>query len=125
MKHFNVTAEEFIAWCRMCRPGSILGPQQQFLCDAQAWCKRWGESKDTEFLEPLVLRPLNNQEQFKAKYGDYGQANRLILKSNSPKPKQFKSRLAKSPDIMSSRIEKSISEAVLKSKSKNKNKEYF
>ena len=35
MKHFNITAEEFISWCRMCRPGSILGPQQQFLCDVQ------------------------------------------------------------------------------------------
>jgi cell division cycle 14 len=26
-------AAEFIAWCRLCRPGSILGQQQQFLID--------------------------------------------------------------------------------------------
>jgi cell division cycle 14 len=32
MKHFNFPAEAFIGYIRICRPGSILGPQQQFLC---------------------------------------------------------------------------------------------
>lgn len=31
MKHFRFPARAFIGWCRICRPGSILGPQQQFL----------------------------------------------------------------------------------------------
>lgn len=31
MKHFKFTAAECIAWCRICRPGSIIGPQQNFL----------------------------------------------------------------------------------------------
>jgi len=31
MKHYKWTAEEFIAWVRICRPGSIIGPQQWFL----------------------------------------------------------------------------------------------
>lgn len=31
IKNLRFTAPEAIAWCRMCRPGSIVGPQQQFL----------------------------------------------------------------------------------------------
>lgn len=31
MKNYRFTAAEAIAWCRICRPGSIVGPQQQFL----------------------------------------------------------------------------------------------
>lgn len=31
MKHFNFPAEAFIGYIRVARPGSILGPQQQFL----------------------------------------------------------------------------------------------
>uniref|UniRef100_A0A3P9CKE1 protein-tyrosine-phosphatase n=1 Tax=Maylandia zebra TaxID=106582 RepID=A0A3P9CKE1_9CICH len=31
MKHFRFTAAEAIAWIRVCRPGSIIGPQQNFL----------------------------------------------------------------------------------------------
>jgi cell division cycle 14 len=32
MKHFRFPAEAFIGYIRICRPGSILGPQQQYLC---------------------------------------------------------------------------------------------
>jgi len=35
MKHFQFPARAFIGWNRICRPGSILGPQQQFLVDMQ------------------------------------------------------------------------------------------
>lgn len=31
MKHYGYTAKETIAWCRLCRPGSVVGPQQQYL----------------------------------------------------------------------------------------------
>ncbi|XP_051557517.1 cell division cycle 14Aa isoform X1 [Myxocyprinus asiaticus] len=31
MKHYRFTAPEAIAWIRICRPGSIIGPQQHFL----------------------------------------------------------------------------------------------
>lgn len=33
MKHEGFTAREFIAWNRIVRPGSVIGPQQQFLID--------------------------------------------------------------------------------------------
>lgn len=35
MKHFAFPARAFIGWNRVCRPGSILGPQQQFLVEMQ------------------------------------------------------------------------------------------
>lgn len=31
MKHYRFTHSEAIAWVRICRPGSIIGPQQHFL----------------------------------------------------------------------------------------------
>jgi len=33
MKHYKFTAAEAIAWIRICRPGSIIGPQQEFLVE--------------------------------------------------------------------------------------------
>lgn len=36
MKHFRFTANECIAWLRIARPGSVIGPQQQYLKDQQA-----------------------------------------------------------------------------------------
>uniref|UniRef100_A0A1I7Z5E5 protein-tyrosine-phosphatase n=1 Tax=Steinernema glaseri TaxID=37863 RepID=A0A1I7Z5E5_9BILA len=38
MKNFRISAPESIAWIRICRPGSVIGPQQQFLIDKQQWC---------------------------------------------------------------------------------------
>lgn len=35
MKHYRLTAAECIAWIRISRPGSIIGPQQHFLEDKQ------------------------------------------------------------------------------------------
>lgn len=31
IKHFNFDSREAIAWARICRPGSVIGPQQSFL----------------------------------------------------------------------------------------------
>ncbi|XP_070256981.1 dual specificity protein phosphatase CDC14B isoform X3 [Myotis yumanensis] len=36
MKHYRMTAAEAIAWIRICRPGSVIGPQQQFLVTKQS-----------------------------------------------------------------------------------------
>lgn len=35
MKHYKFTAAEAIAWLRICRPGSVLGPQQHWLEEQQ------------------------------------------------------------------------------------------
>ena len=35
MKHFGFTAREALAYIRICRPGSVIGPQQHFLCEME------------------------------------------------------------------------------------------
>ena len=72
MKHYGFDAADFIAWNRICRPGSVLGPQQQFLVDLQS-------------NRSMVL---SSNEEYIATYGDYGQAERLVgaKKSNQNTP---------------------------------------
>ncbi|XP_074935490.1 dual specificity protein phosphatase CDC14B isoform X2 [Phalacrocorax aristotelis] len=43
MKHYRMTAAETIAWIRINRPGSVIGPQQHFLMDKQAELWREGD----------------------------------------------------------------------------------
>lgn len=43
MKHYKFTALEAIAWLRLCRPGSVIGHQQQYMEDKQAWL--WSEGE--------------------------------------------------------------------------------
>ena len=44
MKHWNYTARELIGWMRVCRPGSVIGPQQQFLADLEQEMHRLGKA---------------------------------------------------------------------------------
>lgn len=44
MKHYGYTAREASAWCRVCRPGSVVGPQQQYLETKQD--QMWSEGRD-------------------------------------------------------------------------------
>jgi hypothetical protein len=41
MKHFGFTAAELIGYIRVCRPGSIIGPQQQYMGEIEP--KMWAE----------------------------------------------------------------------------------
>mmetsp|Transcript_24735 Transcript_24735/g.22477 ORF Transcript_24735/g.22477 Transcript_24735/m.22477 type:complete len:672 (+) Transcript_24735:201-2216(+) len=43
IKHYGYTARESIAWCRLCRPGSIVGPQQQYLLSVEDKLKFEGD----------------------------------------------------------------------------------
>lgn len=36
MKNYKIPAAAMIGWIRICRPGSILGPQQHFLIEKEA-----------------------------------------------------------------------------------------
>jgi hypothetical protein len=42
MKHHRFTAREAIAWLRICRPGSVIGPQQEYLVQQEARMHRLG-----------------------------------------------------------------------------------
>lgn len=84
MKHYNFPAAEFIGYARLCRPGSVLGPQQQFLVEMESKCRRWGE----EFRDKDKSLPMSPQEKYISVYGDAGQADRLVnakkINQNSP-----------------------------------------
>lgn len=43
MKHYKWTADEAIAWLRICRPGSVIGPQQEFVIQYQQRMWEQGE----------------------------------------------------------------------------------
>lgn len=44
MKHYRMTAKEVIGWMRICRPGMVIGPQQQFLEKIQRTMWREGDA---------------------------------------------------------------------------------
>ncbi|XP_061743887.1 dual specificity protein phosphatase CDC14AB isoform X1 [Nerophis ophidion] len=48
MKHYRFTALEAIAWIRICRPGSVIGPQQFFLLEKQAWLWLLGDNQRSQ-----------------------------------------------------------------------------
>ncbi|XP_070817554.1 dual specificity protein phosphatase CDC14AB isoform X3 [Chaetodon trifascialis] len=48
MKHYRFTAGEAIAWIRICRPGSVIGPQQNFLEEKQSAMWLLGDSQRSQ-----------------------------------------------------------------------------
>jgi len=111
MKHYKFLAPDFIGYIRLCRPGSILGPQQQFLCDKQGYFHKKNDIspiyKTISHLiqdfhskrENLLYKDFENININKkspemspldkriAKHGDFGQAERLLeakYKGKSP-----------------------------------------
>ncbi|XP_024114346.1 dual specificity protein phosphatase CDC14AB isoform X2 [Oryzias melastigma] len=48
MKHYRFTAGEAIAWIRICRPGSVIGPQQNFLDEKQGALWSQGDSQRSQ-----------------------------------------------------------------------------
>ena len=43
MKHYRLTAKDVIGWMRICRPGMVIGPQQQFLQDIESFMWQEGD----------------------------------------------------------------------------------
>jgi cell division cycle 14 len=54
MKHHGFAAREAMGWLRIVRPGSVMGPQQQFLCDQEAAMRRAGEALRRAGVSDLV-----------------------------------------------------------------------
>ena len=58
MKHLGFTAREVMAWLRICRPGSVIGPQQAYLEQQESRMRKLGEKGVLVSLFLSVLRPL-------------------------------------------------------------------
>ncbi|XP_041647002.1 dual specificity protein phosphatase CDC14AB isoform X2 [Cheilinus undulatus] len=70
MKHYRFTAGEAIAWIRMCRPGSVIGPQQNFLEEKQTAMWLLGDSQrslKTKLEERTVPQLITNMDQLTLK----------------------------------------------------------
>jgi len=94
MKHYKFAATDFIGWIRLCRPGSILGPQQQFLVDIEPYLHSLSaQSKiypTVKLLAEQHHRTITDQRKFKARnsmsdhekriarFGEYSQGNYLL-----------------------------------------------
>ena len=55
MKHYRMTASEVISWMRICRPGMVIGPQQQFLQDIQP--VMWQEGEMMKIGQSVPITP--------------------------------------------------------------------
>lgn len=87
MKHYQFPARAFIGWNRICRPGSVLGPQQQFLIDMerdmfQAGATYRGPQRaligDSDRAVAAQIERLNLRERTQAEQvEDTGQGERL------------------------------------------------
>lgn len=62
MKHYGYTARESIAWCRICRPGSIVGPQQQYLASIEQRMFQEGDAYRKRTSTPTVHEVINLHE---------------------------------------------------------------
>jgi len=73
MKHLRFPARAFIGWNRICRPGSVLGPQQQFLVDMQALMFQAGATMNG----PAPTLSLNGQAPTQALEDDSNLAQKM------------------------------------------------
>ncbi|XP_063154388.1 dual specificity protein phosphatase CDC14A isoform X2 [Candoia aspera] len=83
MKHYKFTHSEAIAWIRMCRPGSIIGPQQHFLEEKQAMLWIQGDifrtkQKSREVDEDNVSKVLSGLDDISIS----GTSNRIEILDN-------------------------------------------
>lgn len=90
MKHYRFPAAYWIGWNRICRPGSILGPQQHFLSEIQNDLfqlspRRMLKLASTEAELAEKLGHMSLEERRKAEQGDAGQGERLVhIKRHHP-----------------------------------------
>jgi len=82
-KHYKFPGAAFVGWNRICRPGAILGPQQQFLCDMEREMIQWGEMERAQNgagINPRSRMSLNGMRELQdfEKQEDVGQGDRLV-----------------------------------------------
>ena len=98
IKNYGFTGPEFIGWARLCRPGSVLGPQQYFLCEFEEKISARGRCSETlraTSPEVSLKGGMSLYDKYRAKFGDIGQADKLIqsMKSAPSSPHSINSSL--------------------------------
>jgi len=95
MKHYGFPPAAYIGWIRIARPGSILGPQQNYLLNMdQRMMQIGGEAKRNELLSKVNSSKISSgldamtlsgqqygfseEDKQIAEHGDIGQGERLV-----------------------------------------------
>jgi len=94
IKNYKIPATIMIAWNRICRPGSVLGPQQHFLIENEATLLAAPRKKSDVAMSDMAKKmkkmeinsdgsAMSEKEKQIAHAGDAGQAASLIDKKKS------------------------------------------
>ena len=94
MKHYKFLAPDFIGYIRLCRPGSILGPQQQFLVDKQSYFHKWTEFSPIYKSIRYLIQDFHSRRE-SLLYKDFGG---LHLSEKSPGMSPLEQKIAKEGD---------------------------
>ncbi|KAI4872945.1 hypothetical protein NFI96_023627 [Prochilodus magdalenae] len=107
MKHYRFTAAEAIAWIRICRPGSVIGPQQHFLEDYVS--KNISSGSDSTSANIKDLEQTGKQANLWAQ-GE-------VYYSQQQKLRAYEERSVGVPHLISSMGDLTISTSILKASS--------
>jgi len=95
MKHYKFPAAPFIGWIRLARPGSVLGPQQQFLCEKEAYYHKLSEKSSIyKSVAPLVKDFWTRRESMLT-----GEMQKLNLVDKSPLMSPLDKEIAEKGDL--------------------------
>eukprot|EP00388_Colpodella_angusta_P007836 GDKJ01021860.1.p1 GENE.GDKJ01021860.1~~GDKJ01021860.1.p1 ORF type:complete len:500 (-),score=88.74 GDKJ01021860.1:937-2436(-) len=72
ISHFRFPARAFVGWARLCRPGSVLGPQQQFLVEMEANFMRLGVEEPLNCPHLKMALPENIAMEYDIKLPEVG-----------------------------------------------------
>ncbi|KAI0982474.1 hypothetical protein GJ496_000276 [Pomphorhynchus laevis] len=77
MYNYDMTAAEAIAWCRICRPGSVINPQQEFLSTRYSWLRNLYGTDISK--SPTVKSTNEISKNGKIKEAEFSQGDELNL----------------------------------------------
>jgi Dual specificity phosphatase, catalytic domain len=107
MKHFGFTAKEVIAWMRICRPGCVIGPQQQYLEKIQRLM--WEQGAAEGYIElpvgadaPIMKEKEQDSDMADAVDGRAGQAAGLLAARSRRQGAENKPNVSQSEKIVTS-----------------------
>ena len=116
MKHYRMTAPEAIAWMRICRPGCVIGPQQQFLQDLEQVMWQEGETMrsnpnskilhtPTKYPNRIETESPSSSTKDEAVVGRSGQAEALLAarRAKQEKSKHHQEPVPITPDSTASK----------------------
>ena len=88
MNKYQFSAHEAIAWCRLCRPGSVLGPQQHFLVQVEPALRQLATAEERGELEErsAATRSFRTDPEASAEEPRCVRSMSVVLTSPSPSP---------------------------------------